>query len=122
MAAALSLLSASPYCLRYQYTHDGSGSGTIERTQTQLLADLAGVAGPLKAFLQKTFSNVAWGNQKNNPAVSLYSTTQSVAAGTAVSAAFGLQGGATNALVCAGPNGNAGSATIEMRFNHTINR
>ena len=122
MAAALTLLSASPFCLRYQYAHDGAGSGTVERTQAQMLADLAGVTGPLRAFLAKTYSNLAWAARKNDPAVSLYSTTQSVAAGTAVSAVFGLQGGATNALVCAGPNANGGSATIEVRFNHTVNR
>jgi hypothetical protein len=124
MAASLALLSASPFCLRYEYTHDGAGSGQVFRTQAQMVADCAsmGAPSPLEDLLSKTYSNVAWGALKSNPKASIYSCNEAIAAGSAVAAAWGLQGGVTNALQVTGVNANGGTAIIEVRFNHTIDR
>lgn len=124
MAASIALLNATPYSLKYEYTHDGSGSSVVYRSQTQMVADMASAAegpSPLKDLLSQTYSNLAWGALKANAKTSIYVTNEVNTAGTTVAAIYGVNG-ATNSLACTGVNANAGTAIIEVRFHHSFDR
>lgn len=100
-----------------RYTAIASGAGTDNTlTRTQLLADAA--AGPLKNKLANT-PDSEWGGLDSDPEVSVY---VSPIAGTpaVVGYNFGSPSEGVYALQLTALA--AGTATVEIRFNHSIDR
>lgn len=130
MAVSLTLTSATPHSLKYLYVYDGAGganSGTVTRTQAQLIADFlaGGAAGPspLKALLEGVPSDGAWGLLDQGPELSVATNmTSQTVAGSSISADLEVVAGPGRVLRCIGKDGVAMQANVELRFHHTIDR
>jgi hypothetical protein len=130
MAVSLTLTSATPYALKYLYVYDGVGganSGTVVRTQAQLIADfLAGGAkgpSPLKALLEGVPSDGAWGLLDRGAQLSLATNmTSQTVAGSSISADLEVVVPDGRVLRCIGKDGVAMQANVEIRFHHTFDR
>jgi len=126
MAASLTLVSASPYALKYRYAHDGAGSQTAAVTKAQLLLDAA-TAGPgpspLLAKLSATI-DPEWSLLQEGDEVSVYVTPAIITAGTqTIAGLFGNPLAAGLKLLAVGLGQSSGdTAILEVRFNHTIDR
>lgn len=123
MAASLAIASVTPDCIKYTWTHDGSGSGTVARTQTQMIADAATAAGisPLAQLLTNATSDTAWNALQTSGKMNIYVTVVALAAGTGVAASLNTFS-TVHALHVVGLDANAGSALIEVRFHNTLTR
>ena len=127
MAAALTLVAATPYALKYEWGYDGTGgvgSGAASRTQAQMIADFANVPGPsaLKALLSGVPSDGDWENLDHSAQISLYQTISNLPLATSVASEFTNVLGPGRVLSVVGKDGNPGRAIIEIRFHHTIDR
>lgn len=125
MAATLTLISATPYALKYKYAYDGIGAQGIVRTQAQILADFAGVKGPspLKALLAAATANAVWQALDEGPNLSIYTNvTQTAAASQAVQADLEVVVPDGNVLSASTAAGVSHQAVIELRYHHTIER
>jgi len=124
MAASLTLTSATPYGLKYEYSYDGTGGGgsaAAARTQSEMISDLNDVQGPnpLQAFLGSTSDGPTFAGFPNGAEISLYVTPDN-SANKPVSAHF--NGIGTLSLMVNGTDGTAATAIIEVRFHHTFDR
>lgn len=123
MAASLTLVSATPYSLKYEWVHDGAGSGTADRTQAQMVTDCLATGGPnpLKDLLAGISLDATWDALDRSPKLSLYTTINNLPLGSSVAAEFTPIIG-DRVLRVSGLNANPGRAIIEVRFHHTIDR
>lgn len=111
---SIALRVASPHMLRYTETASGAGTDNT-LTRAQMLADA--VAGPLKTKLANT-ADSAWNGLDDDPELSVY---VSGIAGTpaVVGSNFASPSSVPTLQLTALA---AGSATVEIRFNHSIDR
>lgn len=121
MAATLTLLSASPYALKYAFAHNGAGSGSVVKTQAEMITDLltAG-AGPLLRLFQDTTDDTAWGNLGLGSLVSVLSTIRILP--IAVTAELNVTSPAGRGLQGIVGNADSANAVIEIRFRHSYDR
>lgn len=122
----MTLISASPHCLKYRYAHDGAGSQTAAVTKAQLLIDAA-TAGPgpspLLAKLSATI-DPEWSVLQEGSEISVYATPEIITAGTEqLAALFGNPLAAGLKLLGVGlGQANGNTAVIEVRYNDSLNR
>lgn len=111
---AIALVVASAYMLRY--TEIAGGAGTDNAlTRAQMLTDA--VAGPLKTKLQQANTTTKWTNLAADPDISVHVSPYSAPA--VVGFGFGNPGSVSTLQLTALA---AGTAQVEIRFNHSIER
>lgn len=123
MAAILTLLSASPYSMKYEYTYDGIGDENATVTKAQMLADfdskLPLPPSPLRALLVKSES-FQWLALGTDAMLSMYTTPSSNPPTMLPTPRFTLSGG--EVFRAFGIAATGMSAFIEIRFHHTFDR
>lgn len=124
MAAIFTLLSASPYSMKYEYTYDGVGDPDATVTKAQMLADfdskLPLPPSPLRALLAKTEGFPAWLQLGFDAVLSLYVIPSSNPPTMLPTPRFTLDAG--EVFRAFGIQDTGMSAIIEIRFNHTFER
>jgi len=120
MAAILTNVQSTPYALKYEWVHDGSGSGSDSVTQAQMIGDAA--PGPLKLLLSAITTDGIWNALDASAEISSYVTVLTMTGGTIVQANFATVIGPGRSYVVTGESANPGRALCEIRFNHTFDR
>jgi hypothetical protein len=109
MASTLTVLAVSPHAVKYLLTSDGVND--VSRSRAQMIAD-TNPGGPLQQVLQGAATAALWQALPDSDKLSLYPSARTCSAGAAFTAGLAME-----VQIC-----GAGTATVEVRFIHSIGR